>query len=120
MEKRCGEVADCKDSSDQNFCNIVGYNGKSYQKQIPPKESDDKRTPVEVNYNFEFIKNVDELNMKFSSRVVITIIWRDARLVYRNLGDHNILDGKDINAIWKPPLILSNSLDLASIIGDAV
>ena len=54
--------------------------------------------------------------MKFSSRVVITIIWRDARLVYKNLGDHNILDEKDVNAMWKPPLILSNSLDLASII----
>ena len=116
MTKRCNEVADCEDNSDENFCEIIGFHGKSYRRQIPPKESKHKRTKIEVNLDIKFIKNIDELNMKFSSRVEVKIRWKDIRLFFKNLGGYDVLNNEEAEAIWKPPLILSNSLNLASVI----
>ena len=63
------------------------------------------------------MQNIDELNMKFSCRVLITIKWRDGRLFFKNLlNESNTLDNDDIATIWKPPLRLSNSLNLENIL----
>ena len=116
MTERCNEVPDCADSSDEFFCELIGFHGKSYRKLIAPKENNGKRTKVEINLNIEDIKNIDELNMKFSSRVTITIKWKDVRLFFKNLGGQDNLAEEEVNAIWKPPLILSNSLNLESVL----
>ena len=63
------------------------------------------------------IERIDELNMKFSVRARIAMIWRDARLYYKDLmNEPNSLDDRDLGLVWKPPLILSNSLELLRIL----
>ena len=63
------------------------------------------------------IERIDELNMKFSVRARIAITWRDARLYYNDLmNDPSSLDDYELGFIWKPPLILTNSLELLRIL----
>ena len=48
MTKRCNEVPDCADGSDEFFCELIGFHGKSYRKLIAPKENNGRRTKIEV------------------------------------------------------------------------
>ena len=69
-----------------------------------------------VNLNVERIRNINELDMSYSCRVYVTIKWKDARLSYNNLFDgYTTLDKEEVNQIWKPSLMLENSLELSSI-----
>ena len=115
--RRCNDIKDCKDSSDENDCQNIDFDHKSYRKKIPPNANDATRTNVEVNLSIIFINRINELHMQFSSRVMIRIKWRDPRLHFHDLFEGStILDEKEVNSIWKPPLFLSNSLELLSLV----
>ena len=103
---------DCKDSSDEKNCQNIDFDDESYRKKIQPNAKNASRTNVEVNLSIIFINRINELHMQFSSRVRIKIKWRDPRLRFNNLEGSNILDEEEVNSIWKPPLVLSNSLEL--------
>ena len=99
---------DCKDHSDENFCQNVEYHGKSYYTHIPPQEGTNQRTKVEVGINIHSLSKIDQLEMQFTASIAVIIKWRDSRLFFSDL-----LDGKtkidDTSMIWMPPLFLSNS-----------
>ena len=74
------------------------------------------RTKLYVDLNIERIENIDEQDYSFTCRVIVTIKWNDARLSYNNLFDGYTTIGKEeFEQIWKPSLILKNSLEHASI-----
>ena len=115
IEKRCNKLIDCEDKSDESFCSIVNF-GESYSTQTPPRESYLNRTKFEVDLNIERIENINELDYSFTCRVIVTIKWIDGRLSYNNLFNGYTTIGKEeFEQIWKPSLILKNSLEHASI-----
>ena len=113
--KRCNKFIDCKDHSDENYCDIVDF-GKSYSTQTPPRENYVHQTKVEVNLIILWIRNINELEMSFSCRVIVIIKWKDVRLSYNNLlNGYTTLNKEDIDRIWIPGLFLENSLELQKI-----
>ena len=98
---------DCKDKSDENFCQNVEFHGKSYYPDIPPQEGINERTKIEVGIIIFSLSKIDQLEMQFTASIAVTMKWRDSRIFFSDL-----LDGKnkiDDSMIWKPPLFLSNS-----------
>ena len=66
--------------------------------------------------NIKRIGNIDEQDYSFTCRVIVTIKWNDARLSYNNLFDgYTTIEKDEFEQIWKPSLILKNSLEHASI-----
>ena len=66
--------------------------------------------------NIERIENINELDYSFTCRVIVTIKWIDGRLSYNNLfNGFTTIDKEEFEQIWKPSLILKNSLEHASI-----
>ena len=69
-----------------------------------------------MDLNIERIENINELDYSFTSRIILTIKWKDTRLSYNNLFDgYTIIDKEEFDKIWKPSLILQNSLEQATI-----
>ena len=106
-------MVDCADFSDENNCNRVGYQGLTYKKKISPKPSTTAKLKVLVNITVESFSKISELDMKFTSRITLQVRWRDLRLYFNDLQDGlNLLAQTDIDLIWMPTLILSNSVDM--------
>ena len=110
-------MVDCEDFSDENHCNRIGYHGLTYKKKITPKISEKEKLKVEVNITIESLSKINELDMMFTSRITIKVRWKDVRLYYNDLKeDMNILDIDEMEKIWRPSLILSNSADMLYVL----
>ena len=89
----------------------------TYKKKIPPKLSETQKLNVEASITVESLSKINELNMMFTSRVTLNIVWKDIRLYYNDLKDgFNILDMAEMKEIWRPSLILSNSEDMLYVL----
>ena len=109
LEKRCDKVFDCEDESDENFCQLVTINQQSYKRKYPPIKQGEK-TQIETSIDILSVKDVDELEMKFTAELRVKIKWKDARLSYQNLkSDGNFLEFDYFDEIWKPPIKFSNT-----------
>ena len=75
---------DCKDNSDENFCQNVEYHGKSYYTHIPPQEGTNERTKIGVGITIFSLSKIDQLEMKFTASIAVIIKWRDSRLFFRS------------------------------------
>ena len=89
----------------------------TYKKKIPPKLSETQKLNVETSITVESLSKINELNMMFTSRVTLNVVWKDIRLYYNDLKDgFNILDMAEMKEIWRPSLILSNSEDMLYVL----
>ena len=69
-----------------------------------------------MDLNIERIENINELDYSFTCRIIVKIKWKDTRLSYNNLFDgYTTIDIEEFDQIWKPPLIIQNSLEQARI-----
>ena len=58
--------------------------------------------------------------MTFTSRITLQVRWKDIRLYYDDLKDGmNILDQNEMDQIWRPSLILSNSGEMLYVLDNA-
>ena len=108
--RRCNQIIDCEDFSDENHCKRIGHHGLTYKKKIPPKLSENQKLKVSIGITLESLSQINELNMMFRSRVTLQASWKDVRLYFNDLKEgFNILDSSEMVEIWRPSLILSNS-----------
>ena len=116
ITSRCDQVIDCRDFSDENYCNRIGYQGLTYKKKISPKLSKTIKLKVDVNITVESFSRINELDMMFTSRIALQLRWRDIRLYFNDLQEGwNLLGQSDVDLMWKPTLILSNSVEMLYI-----
>ena len=121
MKKRCDQVPDCKDKSDERNCKMM-VREEGYNKGVPPftvrstdRSTDHSIIPVQLNISIDLLKIVDmeETDHKIDFQFEITIEWKETdRVVYYNLKQDaslNALSMDDITSMWLPLVIYDNT-----------
>jgi hypothetical protein len=117
LEARCNFLYDCPDGSDENNCKIMSIEKEKYQNIFPPV-SNGTKTEIFVSMDIISITNINEMAMTFTSKLRLFFQWRDQRITYNNLNSHgNFLIDSQLDEIWLPPLIFSNTKDFILISG---
>ena len=115
MTKRCDQVPNCRDDSDEKGCNILVLK-EGYNKRVPPvgKNEKDELTPVPVNVSLTLLKVVDikEEDYSIELQIQITLQWKEIRAAYHNLKPEtylNALSLEEIDRLWLPLVIYTNT-----------
>ena len=117
MEKRCNQLPNCKDKSDEKNCKILILED-GYNLRIPPITPasfvDDSLTPVPVRISMKLLKVVAivEEDHAIQLQFEITLKWKENRATYHNLKNEsymNALAMEDINRLWLPLVVYTNT-----------
>ena len=116
LHKRCNQVINCQDHSDEDGCQMFRFN-ENYQKKIAPASVDDEGkylSPVTVNTSiyiesaWEFLEDSETFTAKFS----LVLDWHDSRIQFYNIKhDHysNAVSNEEIDRLWIPGIIFRNT-----------
>ena len=122
MAHRCDKSFDCEDESDEEGCGYFEADPKRYNKQYPPiTKGTNQQLDVKVNMEIESLQNIKELDMSFDAKFVLVLEWYDSRLRYKNLLKANIpnlVNEKNRDDIWIPPLVFTNTDDNVAVTDD--
>ena len=75
LSKRCDEVNDCTDESDEDNCELVDIDETKYHKEYPPIQEGDQATMVQVHVRVVSIYKIDELEMTFRVIFHLKLTW---------------------------------------------
>ena len=110
LSMKCNQMVDCSDFSDEKNCQLLSFNPDTYESIHPPIQKE--RVQVTVGMNLESIYHIDEMNMKFNSKLEISMTWKDSRITFYDLMNHgNFLNSDQSGLIWIPQLVFVNSED---------
>lgn len=93
--KRCDDINDCDDASDENNCTIVKLE-EDYRRGDPPKLSNNEINYLETTVEIKRIDSID-LNGIMTLTASITIRWRDPRMEFLNIRDKEFSSGDTDN-----------------------
>ena len=120
LEDRCNVDYDCKDSSDERDCQTLQLND-DYIKELLPVSKNQEPCIVYINVTISSFPEISTKHVKFTSDFYLNLRWNDLRLTYWDL-DHDIVRNtipkKDLQSIWYPKLIFTNSLGSQNPIDD--
>ena len=117
MNKRCDQVPNCRDHSDERGCNVLVLE-EGYNKRVLPvgknEEKMDEITPVAVVVSLTLLKIVAIKEEDHSIELQFQIImkWNEIRATYHNLKAEtylNALSLEEIRSLWLPLLIYTNT-----------
>ena len=115
MRKRCDQLQDCDDGSDEEGCNILSLM-KGYNKKNPPYSRMPNETivPTDINVSMTLLRivDIDEVDHTIDLQFEIILEWRDHRLSFNNLKEEeylNSLTDHDIQTIWLPLVVYDNT-----------
>ena len=105
MEKRCDQLPNCEDKSDELNCKILTLE-KGYNRRVPPVASigsGEAATlkPVEVNVSLTLFKVVaiEEEDHSIQLQFQINLEWKENRATYHNLKAKSYLNALTQDAI---------------------
>ena len=103
MEKRCDNIKDCSDGSDEEECVIIDI-PQSYEKLDPPLSKSNEALPVDVTIAIENINHMDTENMIIDTSMNLNMRWKDSRLSFRNLpkGRKKLIKYDLSKKLWLP------------------
>ena len=93
--KRCDDINDCDDASDENNCTIVKLE-EDYRRGDPPKLSNNEINYLETTVEIKRIDSID-LNGIMTLTASITIRWKDPRMEFLNIRDKEFSSGDTDN-----------------------
>ena len=117
MAKRCDQLPDCDDGSDEKGCKLFSM-VDGYNKVVSPFKRmsflNETLVPVSINVSLKLLKmvEIDEGDNSIDLQFEIILEWRDSRIAYNNLKKNiffNALTEDEISMIWLPVLIYVNT-----------
>ena len=115
MKKRCDQVPNCRDQSDEQACRILVLD-EGYNKGVPPVGKNEKEdlTPVPVKVSLTLLKVVDikEEDYSIELQIQINLQWKEIRAAYHNLKPQtylNALSEDEIKNLWLPLVVYTNT-----------
>lgn len=105
LQKRCDQVIDCKDESDEKDCGMIQipdtYNKLDFPKL---KQGAAESTPLYISIIIETIDLIDTTDMVMELTVTIKMKWTDGRLRLRNMhhGESKRVPSKVAKDLWVP------------------
>ena len=123
MERRCDQVPNCRDHSDERGCFILVLE-EGYNKRVPPvtkiREEKNKiakmgeMTSATVIVSLTLIKvaAIQEEDHSIELQFQITLEWKEIRATFYNLKPQtylNALSGDEIDSLWLPLVIYTNT-----------
>ena len=117
MEDRCDQLADCRDESDEEDCQLLVLR-KGYKKNIPPIERDPENpktlasVPVRVFIVLLKIVGIEEVKHSTEMQFRIEMEWYESRATFNNLKENsamNVLTRQDIKRLWHPLITYANT-----------
>ena len=106
--KRCDDVNDCDDDSDENNCTIVKLE-EDYRRGDPPKLSGNEINYLETTVEIKRIDSID-LNGIMTLTASITIRWKDPRMEFLNIRDKEFSSG-DTDNVKVPKSVLKSIIE---------
>ena len=110
--KKCNTAVDCKDKSDEQYCDYLRI-PPNYGKELIPNE--DPKVPLIVYLNVSVLAfpEIKTTELTFTSDYFLNLRWYDPRLEFQDLNNLtalNILSSKHKSQIWTPQLTFTNAL----------
>ena len=107
FERFCDDIFDCTDGSDEKDCANLQIDSSTYKPNLPPKKRSGKLM-VKVAIKLLIINQVEAINMRFASKLHLSLSWNDSRITYLHLKESgNNLDAFK-NQLWIPNLTFLN------------
>ncbi|XP_045114123.1 uncharacterized protein LOC123506251 [Portunus trituberculatus] len=113
FSKRCDLKFDCKDKTDESFCDIVNFPG-DYRSRLPPRPASDEALPIAVSVSMDTL-NIDTTTMLLSVSYNLRMTWLDNRLTYNNLKPLtrlNTVSQEQVAQLWRPQVGFINTDDI--------
>lgn len=116
MDKRCDQIVDCTDRSDENDCALLVFE-ESYNKKVPPftlDKTNNSLSPVmvKVSTSLRNVLDIAEFSHTIDLKFGITLEWFENRVVYHNLKASvalNVLSDTEVGMLWIPYIIFRNT-----------
>ena len=117
MDKRCNQLQNCRDESDEIGCQILKLK-YGYNKKVPPisqkGQHDGSLVPVSTKISLTLIKVVAIVEEEHSIELQfqISLEWKENRATFQNLKKRsflNALSTEDINSLWLPLVVYTNT-----------
>ena len=117
MEKRCDQIPQCEDESDEQNCRILVLQ-HGYNKEVPPfvtigkKIQEKELLPVKVSLTLQKVIAIEEDDYSISFKFKISLMWRENRVTYQNLktdSTNNLLRQEEVKTLWLPLVIYWNT-----------
>ena len=124
MELRCDQTINCADGSDEVNCKMI-EKSSNYNRRVPPFQFDsidNKISPTKVCISLMILNilKISEVEHLFSLKFTFVMQWYDHRLKFLNLKSRqsaNSLTYKEIQEVWIPNLIFSNTQENDAVDG---
>ena len=116
MNKRCDQVSNCRDKTDEQNCKLVVVE-TGYNKKVAPFTVDlvtEEMSPARIDVSIDLLDviEISEQNHKISFKFGISLGWYDHRVVYHKLKAEmgfNTLNDEEMGNVWIPYLIYDNT-----------
>ena len=122
LEDRCNIDYNCKDRTDEDKCQKTLIN-ENYIKELLPVSETQEPCTVYINMSIKSFPEISTKHVRFSADFYLNFRWYDLRLRFSDL-DHNFVKNrmakKDLDKIWQPALVFTNTIGAENPIGSMI
>ena len=104
LDKRCNQVKDCEDASDEEECKLIQL-PETYREVQPPEPLNNSEPLDIITYiKIVSIDSIDTIDMQVGLTLTINMEWKDSRLTFANLipDSQNKVTPETVEKIWIP------------------
>ena len=113
LSKRCNNLEECDDVSDEINCRTIYVDEKKYLKnKPPPAPSNSGKLSVKIDCEVTLIQEINEVQQFLELQFFLSLHWIDKRITFYNIKKSvgmNSLSKKEKNIIWMPIVIFHNT-----------